>query len=144
MTTITLTPEQVLAVEQADGRTVRVEDPRSRRTYVLVEETHEPEPRGPQNVARPVSSDDDIPEGIRRSQDAFFHDLPALLKDESLRGKWIGYRGEERIGIAASMRDLIEECHRRGLADDQYDLFVIGPRSREIEEVDLPSSWFPC
>ncbi len=32
-----------------------------------------------------------IPEGIRRSQDAFFRDLPELLKDESLLGQCVAY-----------------------------------------------------
>jgi hypothetical protein len=38
MTTITLTPEQLQLVEQAGDQPVRVEDPRSHRTYLLVEE----------------------------------------------------------------------------------------------------------
>ena len=42
------------------------------------------------------------PGGVRRSQVAFLRDLPELLKDETLRGKWIGYHAGERIGIASS------------------------------------------
>jgi hypothetical protein len=41
-----------------------------------------------------------IPEGIRKSKEAFFRDLAALIGDPSLRGKWVAYHGEERIGIA--------------------------------------------
>ena len=82
-------------------------------------------------------SDFDIPEGIRRSQDAFFRDLPELLKDESLRGQWVIYHGDERIGFAPKKQPLIEECLRRCLKDDEYDVFVVEPQSREPEQIEI-------
>ena len=135
---MTITREQRQAVEQAGDQPVRLEDPENHRTYILLTaEAYE-------QFMAPGDAQDEhlprIPEGIRRSQDAFFRDLPELLKDETLRGKWIAYHGDERIGIAPGMKPLIQECLRRGLADDQYDLFVIEPKSREIEKVDLPFS----
>jgi hypothetical protein len=54
-----------------------------------------------------------------------------------LRSKWIGYHGNERIGIAAKEELLIRECLRRGLKREQYDLFVIEPQSREPEEIEI-------
>ena len=84
---------------------------------------------------------DEIPDGIRRSQDAFFRDLPVLLKDESLLGQCAAYSGDERIGIAPSDEPLIREINRRGIKDDEFDLFVIRPQGREPEEVTYPSSW---
>ena len=60
-----------------------------------------------------------------------------MLKDESLRGQWIGYHGGERIGIWPGEESLIQECSRWGLKSDQYETFVI----EETEEVDFPSSW---
>jgi hypothetical protein len=125
MTTITLTPEQGQLVERAGDQPVMVEDPRTQRVYRLVEET-----------AR-EAQEDSIPEGILRSQDAFFRDLPELLKDESLRGQWVIYHGDERIGFAPKMRPLIEECLRRGLKRDQYDIFVVEPQSREPEAIEI-------
>jgi hypothetical protein len=139
MTTITLTPEQLRLVEQAGDQPVRVEDPRSRRTYLLVEEAAQESRTAPDQAGR--SSDFDIPEGILRSQDAFFRDLPELLKDESLRGLWVVYHGDERIGFAPKMRPLIEECSRRGLKSDEYDVFVVRPQSREPERVEIVTPW---
>ncbi len=139
MTTITLTPEQVQAVEQAGGQPVRVENPRNHRTYILLkEDAYE---RLTTSGKIEESDEFDIPEGILRSQDAFFRDLPDLLKDESLRGQWVIYHGDERIGIAPSDEPLIQECLRRGLKRDEYDVFVIRPKSREPEEVEIVTPW---
>jgi hypothetical protein len=140
MSTTSITHAQREAVEKAGGEPVLLDDPLDQSSYVLLRKDAYERLAAPIEAQRPRC---DIPEGILRSQDAFFRDLPELLKDESLQGKWIGYHGDERIGIASSMKDLIVECNRRGLADDQYDLFVIGPQSREIEKVDYPSSWLP-
>jgi hypothetical protein len=83
----------------------------------------------------------EIPEGIRRSQEAFFSDLPELLKDRKLRGRWIAYRSGERVKVGRAETDVIRECNRRGLRGDEYDVFVIEPQSPEPEEVDYPSAW---
>jgi hypothetical protein len=141
MSTTLITHAQREAVEKAGGQPVELEDPVNRCSYVLLRKDAYERLAAPNESQQDLRCD--IPEGILHSQDAFFRDLPELLKDESLRGKWIGYHGDERIGVASSMKALIQECNRRGLADDQYDLFVIGPHSREIEEVDFPSSWLP-
>jgi hypothetical protein len=139
MTTITLTPELGEAVEQAversGGQPIRVEDPRSRRTYLLFEEAAYETRTSADEACQPPLLD--LPEGVRRSQAAFLRDLPELVKDESLRGQWVIYHGDERIGIAPSDEPLIRECSRRGLKSDQYDLFVI----EETEQVDYPSAW---
>ncbi len=135
MTTITLTPEQLQVVEQAGDQPVRVENPRNHRIYRLVEEAAQDRARAPDEAEQ--ISDFDIPEGIRRSQDAFFRDLPELLKDESLRGQWVIYHGDERIGFAPKKQPLIEECLRRCLKDDEYDVFVVEPQSREPEQIEI-------
>ena len=66
---------------------------------------------------------------------------PELLKDRRLRGKYVAYSGDERIGIARDDVPLIRECLRRGLKRDEYDILVIEPQSPEPEEIDYPSSW---
>jgi hypothetical protein len=142
----TLTPEQRLAVEQAGESPVRIEDPETRAAYVLLKaevyERFKPLVESKDEVEPESNIDAAIPEGILRSQDAFFRDLPELLKDKRLRGRWIGYHGDERIGIADDDEPLIRECLRRGLKREEYDLFIIRPQSREPEEVDYPSSWY--
>jgi hypothetical protein len=129
-----ITPEQRHEIEQAGA--VRIEDPETRAAYFLLKaEVYE--------RMKPLleAGRDVIPEGIRRAQDAFFRDLPELLNDESLLGQCIAYRGDERIGIASSDEPLIREINRRGIKDDEFDLFVIRPQGREPEEVTYPSSW---
>ena len=137
MTTITLTPEQHEAVKRAGDQPVRVEDPVGHCVYRLVEE----DALGMVDATEPRSQTPfgEIPEEIRRSQAAFLRDLPELLKDRSLRGQWVMYHGDERIGIAPDEGVLIRECFRRGLERDQYDAFII----EETEEVDYPSAWLP-
>ena len=151
----TLTPELKQAIEQAGGELVRLEDPQTRQTYVLlkaevyerIRETLGDEGRQvalPRQVMGNVASDAEsggVPEGIRRSQEAFFRDLPELLKDRRLRRKWVAYHGDERVKIGRTQTDVIKECNRRGLETDQYDVFVIEPQSPEPEEVDYPSAW---
>jgi hypothetical protein len=140
MTTVALTPELRQAVEEAGAQPVRLEDPESHRTYVLLDEDDSHRLRSPgQTKQAPFPG---IPEGILRSQDAFFHDLAELLNDESLRGQRIAYHGDERIGIAPRAEPLIRECVRRGLREDQYDLFVIEPQSREIEKIEIVTPLF--
>lgn len=129
-----ITPEQRHEIEQ--GGAVRIEDPDTHAAYVILKaEVYE--------RMRPLLENrhDEIPEGIRRSQRAFFRDLPELLKDESLLGYCVAYCGDERIGIAPSDEPLIREINRRGIKDEEFDLFVISPQSREPEEVTYPSSW---
>ncbi len=131
---MTITPEQRYEIERAG--TVRIEDPETHAAYVILKaEIYD--------RIKPLFENrhDEIPEGIRRSQDAFFLDLAELLKDESLLGQCIAYCGDERIGISPSDETLIREINRRGIKDDEFDLFVIRPQAREPEEVTYPSSW---
>jgi hypothetical protein len=89
----------------------------------------------------PQSTESWRPEGIRASRDAFFRDLPELLKDRDLQGKWVAYHGDERIGVAVDDEPLIRECISRGLNADEYIVDIIEPKPTEPEEVDFPSSW---
>jgi hypothetical protein len=139
MSTTLITHAQREAVEKAGGQPVELVDPVNRCSYVLLKKD------AYERLAAPIESQQDlgcdIPEGILRSQDAFFRDLPELLKDESLRGQWVIYHGDERIGFAPKMRPLIEECLRRGLKRDEYDVFVVRPQSREPEEMEIVTPW---
>lgn len=136
-----LTPEQRRLIEEAGDQPVRLEDPELHESYVLiradvydrVRDAFEP---------RPIL-DLTVPEGIRRSRDAFFRNLPRMLEDRKLRGQFVAYHGEERVKIARSEPEVIRECLRRGLRPDEYDIFVIRPQSPEPEEVELKTrGWF--
>ena len=79
-----------------------------------------------------------IPEGIRRSKEAFRRALPELLAKPKYYHQWVAYRGEERIGIAYKKSTLIRECLRRGLRDDEYYIGWIDPSGLiEEEEIEL-------
>lgn len=89
----------------------------------------------PPPVAQPLP---EVPPGIRRSKEALRRDLPQLLQNKKLLGKCACYSGDERIGISSNMDDLIRECLRRGLPDDQYYIGVIEPLSLiEEEEIEI-------
>jgi hypothetical protein len=135
----TLTPEQALAARAANGRPVQLEDPETREKYLLVKEDAYRQPPG---EAKPEPDLPEIPEGIRRSQEAFFRALPDLLKQRSLRGRWVAYSGEEQVKVGKTMEAVIRECNRRGLGREEYDVFVIEPQSPEPEEVTFPSAWW--
>jgi hypothetical protein len=66
-------------------------------------------------------------------------DLPELLKDRGMRGKYTAYHGHERVKVGRSQTEVVRECLERGLADDEYDVFIIEPQSPEAEKVDYPS-----
>jgi hypothetical protein len=135
-----LTPEQRRLIEQAGDRPVRIEDPETHQDYVLLRADVYERVR---DVIEPRSGEEvHISEGIRKSQEAFFRDLPELLKDRRLRGRYVAYHGNERVKVAKSETEVVRECLRRGFSDDEYDVFVIEPQSPEPEEVDYPSAWY--
>ncbi len=88
----------------------------------------------------PESTEGWLPEGIRASREAFRRDLPELMKDQDLRGDWVAYHGDERIGIDGDDEPLIRECIKRGLKADEYIVDVIEPKPTEPEKVDFPLS----
>jgi hypothetical protein len=122
---IELTPEQRKALQQ-HGEPLRVVDPATHDTYVLVRSEDYGRLAG---GTRPLPADPpaEIPLLFRRSQEAFWRDLPELLKSRRTRGKWVAYHGDERIGLAMGSQALIRECLRRGLRDNDYYLDVIEP-----------------
>ena len=95
----------------------------------------------PDTLLASLASRFPIPEGIRKSKEAFFRDLADLIGDPSLRGKWVAYHGDERIGIANDDEPLILECRRRGLAVDEYIVETIEPKTAAHEQVDFPLAW---
>jgi hypothetical protein len=77
--------------------------------------------------AAPVPAPDDssnvpdIAPGIRRSQEAYWRDLPQLLSLRSRKRLWVAYHGDERVGFDTDKAKLCQECYRRGFrADELY------------------------
>ena len=76
-----------------------------------------------------------IPPGIRRSNEAFYRDLPELLKNKKLFRRWVAYHGDERIGIARDPGVLYEECERRGLKQEEFAVCCIIPKMDDGESI---------
>jgi hypothetical protein len=114
---IELNPEQQRAV--AEGEAVRVVDPLTHDAYVVVraEVFARMSSVPPRPQERAVS---EIPPMILRSQQAFWHDLPELLKDKRNRGKWAAYHGAERVALKRSDVEAYQECFRRGLKHEEF------------------------
>jgi hypothetical protein len=145
---IELTEQQRQAVQEQAGEPVEVIYPDRRCTYVIpareqyerMRSLVENEREATQRVAEGAPS---IPPGILQSQKAFWRDLPHLLSQPKLRGRWVCYQGGDRIGIGI-YEELIRECRRRGIAAASY-LGRIRPRELppwEPEDVETELSDF--
>jgi hypothetical protein len=139
---IELTNEQRQALQSEVGKPVDVVDPATRQHYVLIAREQYEHVRSLLEGSEPHQMQQtacEVPAGILRSQQAFWRDLPELLKDKLNRGRWVCYHGDERVGIARTKTELIRECLRRGYNDDEYDFDVIEPHTLapwEAEEID--------
>jgi hypothetical protein len=94
---IELSPEQRQAVRQQPDEPVRLVDPETREAYVLIRAHAYVQITGGKS-REPDQVPADIPPGLLRSQQAFWRDLPGLLKDHRTRGKWVAYHRDERVG----------------------------------------------
>ena len=142
-----LTDEQHKVVESEADRPINVIDPATERTYVLIpheefERLRPLLPVGSQAVQPSPEPADRIPPGIRQSQEAYWRDLPQLLKLKSPECRWVAYRGDERVGFGRTSAELYAEClHQRGY--NRHEIYVdrVEPRALppwEAEEIDSP------
>ena len=132
----TLTAELRREIEKAGEEPVRIEDTETHATYVLLRaEVYDrlrppPEPEDVDLLSLP------IPEGLRRSKEAFLRDLPELLARKRLHGRWVLYHRDKRVGIWRNPRWMDRRIVKLGLKHDEYYASLIRPRSPEPEEVD--------
>lgn len=78
-----------------------------------------------------------VPTGILLSRAALRRDLPSLLADRRLKGKWVCYHGERRVSLGADYHELIRECVRRGIPEDEYVIERVTPEAGSEEEQEL-------
>jgi hypothetical protein len=103
----------------AQGQPVRIVDPLTHNTYVLVRDDE---------YARLVDAtrralgqpNPEIKPKVLRSMQAFWRDLPGLLMHRRNHRKWAAYHGDERVAIARSEVDAYQECFRRGLKRGEF------------------------
>jgi hypothetical protein len=103
----------------AQGQPVRIIDPDTQDAYVLfrADDYARLEEALPRPAGQPHP---EIPPMVLRSEQAFWRDLPELLKKRRNRGKWVAYHGEERVAITRSSVDAYQACFRRGLKHEQF------------------------
>jgi len=78
----------------------------------------------------------ETPIGIARSREAFLRDLPELLANPKYDRWSVLYCGDEQISIAESEVELIRECNRRGIREEDCYIGCICPPSDEEEEIE--------
>jgi hypothetical protein len=96
---IELTEEQSKTLRAEPPETARVRDPGTGKTYRLTETPAE---------------DYQLPAGVLESMRGYWAGLPKLLEDRKLRGKWVLYRGSERVAVAKTPHDLYRLSKARG------------------------------
>ena len=129
---IQISDEQRQALQDHVDVPVEVVDPQTQRAYVLLPlEEYERMQLGPvageQVSQRGRAITARIPPGIRRSQEAYWQDLPELLPKASRTRRWVAYHGGERIGFGRTETELYQECYRRGLKDDEFYIGRVRP-----------------
>src|ERR1700676_4322116 len=75
------------------------------------------------------------PIGIVRSRDAFLRDLPDLLANPKYDRWSVAYCGDKRIALAESDIEVIAECKRRGVREDECYIGCVFPQSDDEEEI---------
>lgn len=133
---VTLSVEQREEIRKAGDAPIRIEDPETHATYVLLRaEVYEGlRPSPAPECADPSSSG--IAEGIRRAKEAFLRDLPGLMARKRLRGRWVLYHLEKQIGIWRNPRRMIKKSVKLGLPEDEIYFGTIDPYPEEPEEVE--------
>jgi len=85
-----------------------------------------------------TTHDRETPIGIARSRDAFLRDLPELLSNPKYDRWSVLYQGDKRIAIAESEAEIIRECIRRGIREEDCYIGCICPHSDEdVEEIEI-------
>ncbi len=82
-----------------------------------------------------VSANNDYLAAERRFRD----DLPLLLRDSSMLGKWVAYTRDGRCGVSDNDLTLIEKCEK-SLSSDQ---FVVASVTPDDDEISISDAWFP-
>jgi hypothetical protein len=129
-----LTAELRHEIEMAGDEPVRIEDPETQTTYVLIKADFYDQTKPSPAYENLLT--DQIPEGIRLSRDAFLGDLPELLARKRLRGRWVLYHGNKRIGIWRNPRRMDRDIMKLGLRIDEYYAGLIEPHPQDDDEIE--------
>jgi hypothetical protein len=90
-----------------------------------VEKAKEKEAVGATGPDPGAPADLEVPPLIRMAIEKHRRDLPGLMERRAYR--WAAYRGEERLEIGASKRELYRKYLGRGLGPEELVVLGIGP-----------------
>ncbi len=126
---IFLTEQQHHVLHERVDHPVHVVDPEGRRDYVLItrEEYERVEPLLVKTSSPPPAVNGVKP-GIRAAQEAYWRDLPELLKLKSPKRQWVAYHWQQRIGFASTDGELYRRCERRGIPKGEFYVDRLEPR----------------
>jgi hypothetical protein len=126
---IELTEAQRQVLRERGDRPVTVSDPVAQRDYVLLgREEYDRLLALPAKDSLSVPPGSQVPPGIRASQEAYWRDLPELLQQKPGERQWVAYHRQERIGFAATVAELYQECQRRGIPIGEFYVDRVEPR----------------
>lgn len=63
------------------------------------------------------------------SQEAYWRDLPELLKQKSRERQWVAYHGQRLIGFAPTQAEICQECLRLGIPRGEFYVDWVAPRA---------------
>jgi hypothetical protein len=125
---IELTEQQRQALGEQVNGPVNVVDPQSWRSYVLLRrEEYERLQALVDKEPAPAPAVWEVPAGIRASQEAYWRDLPELLKQKLPGRPWVAYHRGERIGFSETDAELYQECERRGIPRGEFYVDRVEP-----------------
>ena len=75
-----------------------------------------------------------VPPMIQRTYEAFLRDLPEMLKTHYRQ--WVAYHGDQRLFFGRSQTNLIQECLRRGIPEDEFVVYSVEPDGPEYWDDD--------
>jgi hypothetical protein len=138
---IELTKEQRDQLKSLPFKAVTVVDTDTKQVYVLMQTemyrlliSQQP-PNGKVVVDYTIGLPP-VPEGIRKSREAFLRDLPQLLEDKRFKEKWVLYRGAKRLATASTHDELMDVCEKHGLKADEYWTDKVVYHQPEPEEIE--------
>lgn len=83
------------------------------------------------------AADSAAPSVEKQSMDAFYRDLPQLLKTHNW--KWVAYHGDKLIGVGRTQTELYKKCLRDGLKEDEFIVRLVSEMAlSDHEEVNIP------
>jgi hypothetical protein len=131
MASIRLTDEQLQAIERSGEQPLTAIDPRTNTAYVLIRADvyrdaaslldQAPPPRSRESAGQ-------VAPIMLQSQQAFWRELPELLKLKSRKRQWVAYHGNERVTVGRTDVEVYQECLRRGLRRGEFYVASIGER----------------